>query len=59
MADAHVLVVTSSGAPPSSVVPVLAALEAAGMRVRAIDVGGAGGGGGAITDRTVVGGRRK
>ncbi|MEP6865809.1 MAG: hypothetical protein ABJE66_34635 [Deltaproteobacteria bacterium] len=51
MADAHVLVVTSSGAPPSSVVPVLAALEAAGMRVRAIDVGGAGGGGGAITDR--------
>ncbi|MEO6773112.1 MAG: hypothetical protein ABI467_08815 [Kofleriaceae bacterium] len=51
MADAHVLVVTSSGAPPSSVVPVLAALEAAGLRVRAIDVGGAGGGGGAITDR--------
>jgi hypothetical protein len=51
VADAHVLVVTSSGAPPSSVVPVLAALEAAGMRVRAIDVGGAGGGGGAITDR--------
>jgi Monogalactosyldiacylglycerol (MGDG) synthase len=45
------LVVTSSGSPPSAVVPVLAALEAAGMRVRAIDVGGAGGGGGAITDR--------
>jgi len=51
VADAHVLVVTSSGAPSSAVVPVLAALEAAGMRVRAIDVGGAGGGGGAITDR--------
>ncbi|MEO8842150.1 MAG: hypothetical protein ABI591_26025 [Kofleriaceae bacterium] len=51
MADAHILVVTSSGSPPSAVVPVLAALEAAGMRVRAIDVGGAGGGGGAITDR--------
>ncbi|MFT3699423.1 MAG: hypothetical protein QM831_40115 [Kofleriaceae bacterium] len=51
MADAHVLVVTSSGASPSSVVPVLAAIEAAGMRVRAIDVGGAGGGGAAITDR--------
>ena len=27
MADAHVLVVTSSGAPPSAVVPVLAAIE--------------------------------
>ena len=51
MADAHVLVVTSAGAASSAVVPVLAALEAAGMRVRAIDVGGAGGGGGAITDR--------
>ncbi|CAN5565750.1 hypothetical protein BH11MYX1_BH11MYX1_16400 [soil metagenome] len=51
MADPHVLVVTSSGAPSSAVVPVLAALEAAGMRVRAIDVGGAGGGGAAITDR--------
>ena len=51
MADPHVLVVTSSGAPSSAVVPVLAALEAAGMRVRAIDVGGAGGGGTAITDR--------
>ena len=51
MAEAHVLVVTSSGAPPSAVVPVLAAIEAAGMRVRAIDVGGAGGGGGGVTDR--------
>lgn len=51
MADPHVLVVTSSGAGSAAVVPVLAALEAAGMRVRAIDVGGAGGGGAAITDR--------
>ncbi|MEO8550825.1 MAG: hypothetical protein ABI678_12655, partial [Kofleriaceae bacterium] len=51
MADPHVLVVTSAGAASAAVVPVLAALEAAGMRVRAIDVGGAGGGGGAITDR--------
>lgn len=47
----HVLVVTSGGAPSSAVVPVLAAIEAAGMRVRAIDVGGAGGGGGGVTDR--------
>ncbi len=53
MADPHVLVVTSSGAPSTAVVPVLAALEAAGMRVRAIDVGGAGGGGVAITDRVM------
>ncbi len=51
MADPHVLVVTSAGAPSSAVVPVLAAIEAAGMRVRAIDVGGAGGGGGGVTDR--------
>jgi hypothetical protein len=51
MAEAHVLVVTSSGAAASVVVPVLAAIEAAGMRVRAIDVGGAGGGGGGVTDR--------
>ena len=51
MADAHVLVVTSAGAPAAVVVPVLAAIEAAGMRVRAIDVGGAGGGGGGVTDR--------
>ncbi len=47
----HVLVVTSAGAPSSVVVPVLAAIEAAGMRVRAIDVGAAGGGGGGIADR--------
>jgi hypothetical protein len=42
VADPHVLLVTSSGAPASAVVPVLAAIEAAGMRVRAIDVGGVG-----------------
>jgi hypothetical protein len=48
---AHVLVVTSAGAAPAAVVPVLAALEAAGLRVRAIDVGGAGGGGGGVADR--------
>jgi hypothetical protein len=46
-----VLAVTSAGASPGAVVPVLAAIEAAGMRLRAIDVGGAGGGGGALTDR--------
>jgi hypothetical protein len=51
MPDPHVLVVTSSGAPASAIVPVLAAIEAAGMRVRAIDVGGAGGGGGGMADR--------
>jgi hypothetical protein len=51
MADPHVLVVTSSGSAACVVVPVLAAIEAAGMRVRAIDVGGAGGGGGGVTDR--------
>ena len=51
MADPHVLVVTSAGAAASAVVPVLAAIEAAGMRVRAIDVGQAGGGGGGVTDR--------
>jgi len=51
VADAHVLVVTSSGAPPSAVVPVLAAIEAAGMRVRAIDVGSVGAGGGGVADR--------
>lgn len=51
MAEAHVLVVTSSGAPVSAVVPVLAAIEAAGMRARAVDVGGAGGGGSGVTDR--------
>ena len=47
----QVLVVTSAGAVASTMVPVLAALEAAGMRVRAIDVGHAGGGGAGITDR--------
>jgi hypothetical protein len=46
-----VLVVTSAGAPAAAVVPVLAAIEAGGMRVRAIDVGAAGGGGGGVTDR--------
>ena len=50
MSETQVLIVTSSGAPASSVVPVLAAIEAAGMRVRAIDVGSAGGGGG-VADR--------
>ena len=47
----QILLVTSAGAPSSAVVPVLAAIEAAGMRVRAIDVGGAGGGGGGVADR--------
>lgn len=51
MADPHVFVVTSSGASAAAVVPVLAAIEAAGMRVRAVDVGGAGGGGSGVTDR--------
>ncbi len=51
MADPQVLIVTSSGAPPSAVVPVLAAIEAAGMRVRAIDVGAVGAGGGGVADR--------
>jgi len=51
VADPNVLVVTSSGAPSSAVVPVLAAIEAAGMRVRAIDVGGVGAGGGGVADR--------
>ncbi|HSK04945.1 MAG TPA: hypothetical protein VK932_27040, partial [Kofleriaceae bacterium] len=51
MSDPQVLVVTSAGAPPGAVVPVLAAIEAAGMRVRAIDLGGAGGGGGGVADR--------
>ena len=46
-----VLVVTSSGAPSAVVVPVLAALEASGLRVRAIDVGAAGGGGTGVADR--------
>jgi hypothetical protein len=51
VSDPQVLVVTSAGAPPGAVVPVLAAIEAAGMRVRAIDLGGAGGGGGGVADR--------
>ncbi len=51
MSETQILIVTSSGAPASSVVPVLAAIEAAGMRVRAIDVGNAGGGGGGMADR--------
>jgi hypothetical protein len=36
------LAVTSDGAPPSAVTPVIAALEAAGLDVRAVDVGRAG-----------------
>ncbi|MBE7450366.1 MAG: hypothetical protein HS111_16140 [Kofleriaceae bacterium] len=51
MSEPHVLVVTSASAEPSAVVPVLAACEAAGMRVRAIDVGQAGAGGGGLSDR--------
>lgn len=51
MSDSQILIVTSAGAPSAAVVPVLAAIEAAGMRVRAIDVGGVGGGGGGISDR--------
>ncbi|HEU4733977.1 MAG TPA: hypothetical protein VFT22_39065 [Kofleriaceae bacterium] len=49
--EPQVLIVTSAGAPSAAVVPVLAAIEAAGMRVRAIDVGGAGGGGAGVADR--------
>lgn len=49
--DPQVLIVTSAGAPSAAVVPVLAAIEAAGMRVRAIDVGAAGGGGAGVADR--------
>src|SRR3982750_1697865 len=51
MSDAQILLVTSSAAPPSAVVPVLAAIEAAGMRVRAIDVGAVGAGAGGVADR--------
>lgn len=43
--EPHVLVVTSGQAEAAAVVPVLAACEAAGMRVRAIDLGPIGGGG--------------
>ncbi len=39
MSAPQVLVVTSSGASPAAVVPVLAALDAAGLAVRAIDAG--------------------
>ncbi|HEY0190926.1 MAG TPA: hypothetical protein VGC42_07360, partial [Kofleriaceae bacterium] len=49
--EPQVLIVTSAGAPAAAVVPVLAAIEAAGMRVRAIDVGQAGGGGDGVADR--------
>ena len=49
--EANVLIVTSSGASPSAVVPVLAAIEAAGMRVRAIDVGAIGSAGSGVADR--------
>src|SRR5579859_4499702 len=49
--EAQILIVTSAGASPSAVVPVLAAIEAAGLRVRAIDVGAAGGGGSGVADR--------
>lgn len=49
--SAHVLLVTSASADPAAVVPVLAACEAAELRVRAIDVGGAGAGGGGLSDR--------
>lgn len=50
MTAPHVLLVTSSAADPAVVVPVLAACEALGMRVRAIDLGAVGGGGG-LQDR--------
>ncbi|HVV83819.1 MAG TPA: hypothetical protein VHE35_12175, partial [Kofleriaceae bacterium] len=47
----QVLLVTSASADPAAVVPVLAACEAADLRVRAIDVGGAGAHGGGLSDR--------
>src|SRR5262245_4787025 len=49
--EPQVLIVTSAGAPSAAVVPVLAALEAAGVRVRAIDVGAAGSTGVGLGDR--------
>ncbi len=49
--EPHVLVVTSASADSAVVVPVLAACEAAGARVRAIDIGAAGVGGGGLSDR--------
>jgi hypothetical protein len=51
VSEVHVLLVTSASADPAAVVPVLAACEAADLRVRAIDVGGAGAGGGGLSDR--------
>ncbi len=51
MTAAHVLVVTSASADPAAVVPVLAACEAAELRVRASGGGGAGATGGGISDR--------
>jgi hypothetical protein len=49
--ESQILIVTSAGSPAAAVVPVLAAIEAAGIRVRAIDVGAAGGGGAGVADR--------
>jgi hypothetical protein len=51
VSEPQILVVTSAGAPADVAVPVLAAIEAAGMRVRAIDLGGVGGGGSGVADR--------
>lgn len=51
MSEPHALIVTSASAEASAVVPVLAACEASGMRVRAIDVGAAGAIGGGLSDR--------
>ncbi|MEM9493682.1 MAG: hypothetical protein AAGC55_31325, partial [Myxococcota bacterium] len=42
MSEPRVLLVSSTGAPEGAVTPVLAALEASDLRVRAIDVGRAG-----------------
>ncbi len=49
--SASVLLITSSGADSAAVVPVLAALEAADIRVRAIDVGAVGNAGSGVGDR--------
>lgn len=49
--SASVLLITSSGAEASAVVPVLAALEAADIKVRAIDVGAVGNAGSGVGDR--------
>lgn len=48
---ASVLLITSSGADSAAVVPVLAALEAADIKVRAIDVGSVGSSGTGVGDR--------